>query len=169
MPLQVGGDVIGAVYVGASPISEGWLWDGAAWSQVYSSAPPFGDGRLVKAGNQTFPASTWTRVRGWDVEGLVTADDDGVRVPEGVSVTVSAVMQFDGSGTYNTTQQFRLMLGDVALATVNRPWTNSGIVSTTQSFVGTGELVTMEAYCNQASNNRNVVRATETTLAVALA
>lgn len=168
MPLQVGSDVIGAVFVGADPIAEGWVWDGESWSQVYSSAPAFGDGQLVKAGNQTFAASTWTRVRGWDVEGLLSIDDDGVRVPEGLSVTVSTTMQFEGTGTYNTTQQFRLMLGGVVLETMNRSWTNSGSVSIVQSFVGTGELVTIEAFSNQASNSRNIVRAGETTLAVAL-
>lgn len=155
------------LYVAGQKIREAHIWDGTAWKKVFSSVT-FGNGTLTKVGNQTIAVSAFTVIQPWSVSGQLIVESGGIRVPQGVSITINASLQFVGTGQASAQQLIRLMNGTTELGRANRGSYNSSPVKLSRTLVGTGELLTMQGSTNQTGSSREIVNETGTSMQITL-
>ncbi|WP_037165000.1 hypothetical protein [Rhodococcoides fascians] len=118
MPLQIDGASIGEVYVGADPIGEGWVWDGAGWLQVFSAVSLPTAAGLVTTSSVTYPLDRDNVMTGWTVDPMRPETglfDNGIRSDGDGFVH----LVLTGSvGRTNGTQRASLTVNGATVATV---------------------------------------------------
>lgn len=83
MPLYVGSQKVGEMYVGGTKVREGWIWDGAQWVQVYASTRPVVSMKMQRTTTYTLPTQdVYLKIPGMTAvtvapfEGTVMIDDE---------------------------------------------------------------------------------------------
>lgn len=148
MPIYSGSDLLSELYVDG-PISEGWVWSGGQWVQVYSSAREFVPMGVNKVGTHVLDQGVRTVVSGWQprpgYSGTVL-DGDQLRIVGSADVKVTAQIDF-ATAAFGITQHRWIMHNGVAVASESLANYRTRTV-TAEIAVGHGDLVWIEAMNN---------------------
>lgn len=92
MPLYLGSQKMGELYLGGTKVGEGWIWDGAQWVQVYASTRPVVSMKMQRTtGISLTSASVYQKITGMSA---VTAD------PYQGTVVVDNELEANGDGSW---------------------------------------------------------------------
>ncbi|WP_033189280.1 hypothetical protein [Rhodococcoides fascians] len=159
MPLYSGSQKLKALHVGAQKMKEAWVWSGSAWQKVFSAVAPFVNSGMTKSGTQVV-GSSFEVVTPWVVRSGFTGtviEDNGIRVPSGVAVNITARVVFSSTPGPSNATYSRLTIDGVEIPNsqvYNTGYSDASIL--TLPFTGTGGIVRVEAYGNGSSARRNV-------------
>jgi hypothetical protein len=163
MPLQVGGQAIAAIHYGSTPIAEGWIWDGAQWVPVFSTAVAFADSGMDKSGSYAATQlNTWLTLPSWVPRAGyadTTIESNGIAVPAGVTVDCSMRVSLATDDSYGGGLRSARIVGagGAVIASAQSPSQGSAITATGRYTPDVDAVVTVQFSTTSSSFDRHVV------------
>lgn len=127
---------------------------------------PFVSAGVQKSADQllTSTLSTWTLINDWAIRSgfpETIIESNGIRIPAGLTVNYTYLTTWSASGSAGTEKQSHLLLGSTEVSGSYLATPQYGTPSSVSgSFVGTGEIVTMEVRASGTTSATTITTGT---------